>query len=904
MEDIHMSARNMAKRTAAGTLALAVCLGGGALALAGAAQADANFKFDSRIAGDDRYETAIAASKAAFPTDGKTENVVLVNGFATVDGLTASYLAGVANAPILYVSDKGADAKTQAEIKRLGVKNVWLVGGTTVIPQSVEDAIKVDYKVTRINGSDRYETAKLIAEAGAKISGKQPSKVFVASGTSFADALAVSPVAYAKGYAIALTEKDSTSGYTKDELKAIGADTKILVGGTAVVSDSVKSDLGVSTRVAGDDRAVTANLVADWAKKSEGFNPAQAALVGGTNGNGADSLVASAVLGKSLTTLHFAGWDATNVYLKDHAAELTGKGVVFGGKAAVNDDQVAKAQSAAQSVAAATGMIVTAIPSGSSTTFSYADPVTAAAKKATTKSTDKFVVSGSSATQGAFVASLQVGGTVSIVAGSDGNTTYSYTSLASSGYMTGLVGAFALSSSHTLTVVEPITGTPLPFAGTTAGAPAWDYTSGGTSFINYTVDGQSVSKGIFEGALSLGDTVTVSGTGADLSHIRTVALTSGSATGTIAAVTMSSTSGSTGVLTSFTIKTAAGATFTQAVTPGSGDTYSLDGTSVAQAAFIGSGNLGSSTASPVSVGDQITYSQAGGVQKFALVNSAPAKISGVVAKTVGANSTDSSGVAWWGTNSAQGYVAYSGVTRFVIDGTIASSSDFQAAVNPGDLVTYQAADVTTNTAATLTLTSKPLTGTVAAGSSSAHTVSIQDADGNQISATNLSYSNASNSTSVFGAGTSTVYTIDGTTSTLAQFDAMVGRISSGARTGTVQVSINNGVVTWSLATTVFSAAPSISSASSAHTTTITLNFNKPVTNASPANADWTVTGATLASTAPAWSNNNTTLTLTVTTATTAGAAITVAPASATAAAAYVDTYGTALGTSSITFTVS
>ena len=34
-----MSARNMAKRTAAGTLALAVCLGGGALALAGAARA-------------------------------------------------------------------------------------------------------------------------------------------------------------------------------------------------------------------------------------------------------------------------------------------------------------------------------------------------------------------------------------------------------------------------------------------------------------------------------------------------------------------------------------------------------------------------------------------------------------------------------------------------------------------------------------------------------------------------------------------------------------------------------------------------------------------------------------------------------------------------------------------------
>ncbi|WP_187279465.1 cell wall-binding repeat-containing protein [Quadrisphaera setariae] len=897
----------MAKRTAAGTLALAVCLGGGAIALASAASADANFKFDQRIQGDDRYGTAIAASKAAFD---KADNVILVNGYATVDGLTASYLAGVANAPILYVSDKGADDATKAEIKRLGAKNIWLVGGTTVIPTSVETAIKGDgYNVSRINGSDRYETAAMIAEAGIKLNGgKKPSKVFVASGTSFADALAVSPVAFVKGYPVILTDKDSTSDFSKKELGNIGTDNKILVGGEAVVSKKVQADLSIKDeqRVAGADRAVTANLVSDWAKKSEGFNPANAALVGGTNGNGADSLVAAPLLGKSFTTLHFAGWDATAVYMKDHSAELTGKGFVFGGKAAVSDGQVSSAQSAAQSVAAAVGMVVTAIPTGSSTTFSYADPVTQAAKKVTTKSTDKFMVGGSAATQGAFVSSLQVGGTVSVVANSDGTTSYAYTALASSGYTSGLVGAFALSSTHTLTVVEPITGTALPFMGTTAGSPAWDYTSNGTSFINYTVDGQSVSKGIFEGALSLGDSISVKGTGADLNNIRTVALTSGSLVGTVAGVTMSGTAGSTGVLTSFTVKTAAGATLTQAITPASGDTYMIDGTSAAQAAFVGSGNLGSSTASPVSKGDQITYSQAGGVQKFALVNSAPAKTSGVVAKTVGGNNTDTSGVAWWGANSAQGYAAYSGVTRYIIDGTIASPSDFQAAVNPGDLVTFQAADATTNTAATLSLTSKPLSGTVAAADSSARTVSIQDADSNQISATNLSYSNVTNSTSVFGAGTSTVYTIDGATSTLAQFDAMIGRISSGARTGTAQVSINGGVVTWSLATSVFSAAPSITSAANVHgNASIVLTFNKPVTNATTAaNSEWTVTGATLSATAPSWNADKTVLTLNTSSTTVAGATITVAPASSTAAANYVDTYGTAISTSSITFTIS
>ncbi|MGQ7352856.1 cell wall-binding repeat-containing protein, partial [Quadrisphaera oryzae] len=860
----------------------------------------------SRIAGDDRYGTAIAASQAAFK-DGSAQNVVIVNGYATVDGLTASYLAGVANAPILYVDQNGANDATKAELKRLGAKNIWLVGGTTVIPQSVQDAMSgAGYTVNRINGSDRYETAKLIAEAGAKISGKQPSKVFVASGTSFADALAVSPIAYAKGYAIALTDKDSTSDFTKKELGNIGTNTKILVGGTAVVSDAVAKDLTVSQRVAGDDRGVTANLIADWANANEGFNASQAALVGGTNGNGADSLVGASVLGKTMTALHFAGWDSTTTWFKDHSAQLTGAGVIFGGKAAVSDSQVSVVQSAAQSVAAAVGMVVTA---ASSTGFSYADAASQGAKKVTFKSSDKYVVSGSAATQGAFVSSLAVGATVSINVAADGSATYSLTPLTSTGYSTGLIGAFDTGSGsghHNFTVVEPITGVALPFL--SASATQYDYTTGG-AYVSYTVDGQSVSQGIFEGAISLGDSITVTGTGADLNHIRTVALVSGSLTGTVAAVNTASgviTAGGSAAATGLRVKTTAGATFDVPL-PGSGDGVSIDGTASTVTAFNGTTTAPAVT-SPVSVGDQITYAKAGGVQKFTLVNSAPSKLAGYVSDQSGAYASgvftaDNSTLKYWSPAGTLTSVSYSNVSRFVVDGTVASKTDFVAALTAGDAVVYQPADTTTNTVSSLTLTSKPLMGTVAIGdaSSANHTVTVADADGDTV-ATTVRYDLA---TSIYSAGTgSNVYTIDGTTATLAQFDAMVGRIASGARQGTVQASINSGTVTWALSTTTFSAAPVIVSASSAHTTTITVTFNKPVNNASAANADWTVTGATLGSTAPAWSNNNTTLTLTLSAATTAGNAYSVAPASAAKAALYTDTYGTALGTSSISFNAS
>ncbi|MGQ7294950.1 cell wall-binding repeat-containing protein [Quadrisphaera sp. KR29] len=381
----------MAKRTAAGTLALAVCLGGGAIALAGAASADANFKFDTRVAGADRVATAIEASKLAFPDAGKTENVVLVNGFATVDGLTASYLAGVANAPILYIDEKGADKATQDEIKRLGAKHVWLVGGTAKIPTSVEEAIKADGKtVHRVSGKDRYETAAAIAEAGAKLAGKKPAKVLVASGESFADALAVSPVAYGKGYPIILVKKDEAPEASKKELGDLGANTKILVGGKAVVSEGVEKELTITTRVSGADRAVTANLVAEWAKTSEGFKKDHAILVGGGRDNGADSLVASAFGGKAGFNLHFAGWDATETYLRNHSSELTGRGFVFGGKAAVPDAQVEAAQKAAQTVVS--NQSIKVAPEGGET-----KDVSTSAAGETNKGSRTFTVTGLSA---------------------------------------------------------------------------------------------------------------------------------------------------------------------------------------------------------------------------------------------------------------------------------------------------------------------------------------------------------------------------------------------------------------------------------------------------------------------------------------------------------------------------
>ena len=197
--------------------AAAVLVGLGTVAAAAApAQAATGFTFDQRISGANRYETAVAASKRLFPTDGSGADVVIVNGDAMVDGLTASYLAGLKSAPILYTTAHGVPAATTAEIQRLGAQHVWIVGGTSQVPAAQESAWSGEgMTVKRFAGDDRYATAAKVAEADAQSS---PEQVFIANGSQLADALAVGPIAWQRNYPILLTKADSVPAATSGAL--------------------------------------------------------------------------------------------------------------------------------------------------------------------------------------------------------------------------------------------------------------------------------------------------------------------------------------------------------------------------------------------------------------------------------------------------------------------------------------------------------------------------------------------------------------------------------------------------------------------------------------------------------------------------------------------------------------
>jgi putative cell wall-binding protein len=222
-----------------------------------------------RIAGTDRIDTALQASQRAFPTPGTVDTVVVASAYAWADALPASGLAGASGGPLLLVHPTSLPAEVKAEIARLGANEVYVVGGTAVVSAAVVSALDAipGVAVERLGGTDRFGTARLIADEMRTLPGAAMDTAFVATGRNFPDALAASSLAAAMPAPILLVEKDAVPNATAAALGALDPDRIVVCGGTGVVDAAVADALGVwgsVTRRGGADRYETARLVVEW----------------------------------------------------------------------------------------------------------------------------------------------------------------------------------------------------------------------------------------------------------------------------------------------------------------------------------------------------------------------------------------------------------------------------------------------------------------------------------------------------------------------------------------------------------------------------------------------------------------------------------------------------------------
>ncbi len=109
---------------------------------------------DYRLAGDDRYETAIQISQEAFPNGSDT--VIIATGANWPDALCGSALAGAADAPILLAAPTGLSAAVKAEITRLGARNAYILGSDAVVSVAIEQ--QLDDMLRRLRRPHRGKT--------------------------------------------------------------------------------------------------------------------------------------------------------------------------------------------------------------------------------------------------------------------------------------------------------------------------------------------------------------------------------------------------------------------------------------------------------------------------------------------------------------------------------------------------------------------------------------------------------------------------------------------------------------------------------------------------------------------------------------------------------------------------
>ena len=235
-------------------------------------------KTTTRVAGSDRIQTSVEVSKKYYES---ADTVIIANYEQFADSLSASALSKALKAPILLVKKDQLDSVVAQEIKRLGAKNVIVIGGEKSI-----DKTKIglsQYNVRTIAGANRYETSAKIAQEVIKLTGTK--KAVIASGEVFADALTVAPLANKNNMPILLVQPNNIPKATQEVLKQI--EEVIIVGGEKTISKEVENKLPNPTRIAGANRYETAKKIYEYGFKdrkevniANGTVPADSLVIG------------------------------------------------------------------------------------------------------------------------------------------------------------------------------------------------------------------------------------------------------------------------------------------------------------------------------------------------------------------------------------------------------------------------------------------------------------------------------------------------------------------------------------------------------------------------------------------------------------------------------------------------
>lgn len=229
-----------------------------------------------RVSGNDRYATGLAASLSFQPG---VDTVFVASGTNYPDALAAGAAAGKHAGPVLLTLPNALPATLKTALNYLKPAHIVVVGGTTAVSSAVQSALRsYSPSVTRLQGAERTATSAAIALANFSTG---VANAYVAMDNDWPDALAGSALAAsAKGSGpMLLVETGSISSSVKSALSKLRPQHITVLGGTAVVKQSVVNALAAYTqsrstssvsRISGADRFATSAAIAKQLAKVSG----------------------------------------------------------------------------------------------------------------------------------------------------------------------------------------------------------------------------------------------------------------------------------------------------------------------------------------------------------------------------------------------------------------------------------------------------------------------------------------------------------------------------------------------------------------------------------------------------------------------------------------------------------
>ena len=219
-------------------------------------------KVQVRLAGADRFATAAAVSRSSFAAG--VPVAYIATGAAYPDALAGGPAAARGKGPMLLTLRNELPGPTATELARLRPAKIVILGGTSAVSAAVAQRLATyTGNVVRLAGADRYATAARVSSAtfspGVPVA-------YVATGTSFPDALSGGVAAGRQGGPVLLTSPTGLPGATRTELTRLKPARIVVLGGPNAVSDGVLAALrsytaGAVTRISGADRYATAVAV-------------------------------------------------------------------------------------------------------------------------------------------------------------------------------------------------------------------------------------------------------------------------------------------------------------------------------------------------------------------------------------------------------------------------------------------------------------------------------------------------------------------------------------------------------------------------------------------------------------------------------------------------------------------